>query len=235
MATFFFSLLFFASATAYTALCIQQAYFPDDGYVQPPHLWGVALKALPASSLLLDTLSSGRHGRITATCGALLFSLWGDIALEMEVYTDLSFLLGLGSFAIAHLFFIRAFLFHGYAFTVPRTLLVLTELGLGMFVLGPLFAQNAPEELALPVLIYTTIIAGMLVAATVGVAHTATATVGAVLFAVSDAIIGIDEFLYRSKHHNVAIISLYYTAQWLLVSGMRAADADTAAPPKKTQ
>lgn len=46
-----------------------------------------------------------------------------------------SFLLGLGSFAIAHIFFIRAFLYHGYELTVSKTLLALAELALGVFAL----------------------------------------------------------------------------------------------------
>ena len=144
--------------------------------------------------------------------GALTFSLLGDVILELPHM--LPFALGLGSFLIAHLMYIRRFLIAPVQKiwwpTVPITLYC-----------GTLFWYMLPNlgPLLVPVFVYVLIIATMLWSASIFL-HTHKIHwpfIGAVLFVLSDSLIAINKFITPFSQARYAIIITYWLAQYLII------------------
>ncbi|NKF21121.1 lysoplasmalogenase [Solimonas marina] len=141
---------------------------------------------------------------------ALLLSLVGDVALMYE--SNPAFLTGLGSFLLAHLVFMLAFL-HGVAqWTPPLWAAIFLLYGV---VLGVILVSRAEPALRMPVVIYALVLTGMAITALLrwqglGGGTGAYALLGATLFVLSDSALGIRKFVGRYRGAQGLILSTYW-------------------------
>lgn len=148
---------------------------------------------------------------------ALVFSLAGDVFLMLKE-RDL-FVLGLASFLIAHLAYVAGFLVAGVE--PVRLLAGLVVAGAAVALVGTQIVRTAQErepELVVPVIAYVGVISLMLVVA-IG-SGDASGTLGALLFYLSDALIGWTRFVKDYKWAPLAIIVTYHLAQTALVMAL---------------
>lgn len=164
--------------------------------------------------------------RWALTVVALVFSLAGDTFLMLP--RDL-FIVGLGSFLLAHLAYVAAF-------NTAAPPFVLTAVASGAVVLvgGAVFSKlragmvrMGSTELLFPVTLYALAIVAMVVSAiaTAGrpdwtAGASALAIGGALLFLVSDGVIGWMRFVRPLRWGPLAIIVTYHLAQAGLVLGL---------------
>lgn len=163
---------------------------------------------------------------VAAMAVALVLSLVGDVFLmlpEDSPAADRNFVIGLGAFLLAHVAYIAGFVrLHahaGYAISFVLTGLVLA--GALFATVGLPVRRGAEKEdpaLAVPVLAYVSVISLMVVAAW----WTGDLRIipGALLFAVSDAMIGWTRFVRKDWELDVPIVVTYHLAQILLVLGL---------------
>jgi len=147
---------------------------------------------------------------------ALVMSLAGDVFLMLE---ERFFVPGLGSFLVAHLLYIVAFLTMG----IDGTPFVLgaAAVAVAIRLIGVKLVQGAAEQdrtLALAVTAYILVIS-LMVAFAVGTTRW-WVIIGAVLFYVSDACIGWSRFVGEFPQHRLAIITTYHLGQVALVLGL---------------
>lgn len=147
--------------------------------------------------------------------GALALSLAGDVCLMFE--GDAWFIGGLGSFLLAHLLFIPAFLSGVPAYALPWWSALLA---IYAAVLAAKLLRHA-GPLKLPVLVYVLALSGLALAATMrhqalpsGAALLALA--GALFFVASDSALGIRRFLGPFRGAQALILSTYWTAIGLI-------------------
>lgn len=183
--------------------------------------WPVICKVL--SILLLAVLGfrvDGLLGRALAICAL------GDFLLGVRRLGSLDreplFLLGLGSFLIAHLVYIAMFRKYralvwwkpGPA-RVAGVLVILVALGA---VLGIL--RHSLGSMLIPVVAYSLVLCGMGISAMLADLGTPLAAVGALLFIASDAMIAISKFRRPFPGHEPLIWITYYAAQLLILRGV---------------
>ncbi len=148
---------------------------------------------------------------------ALLFSITGDILLMLP--SD-RFLAGLISFLIAHLFYTAAFVSEtGLGFT-PQVMIPNIIIWIAMYFL---LIPGAGKDMALPVIVYMTVILIMVWQAweryvATGSGSALLAAAGATLFLISDALIGFNRFRTPFGSAEALILSTYFTSQFLLVA-----------------
>ena len=168
-------------------------------------------KPLPLIALLLWLRRAPRgHYRRWISLG-LLWSLIGDLLLEVPV--DL-FILGLGAFLLAHLCFLCAYWDDTHRPAWPALILA-TVLGLGVF---SLLASQGLGPLRVPVALYALAISAMLwrAWARLGVVSRRSAgfgAFGALLFVLSDSLIGVNRFVLPFAGADLAIILSYWLGQ----------------------
>lgn len=173
-----------------------------------------------AAMALLLAAAALTHPRVTERrwlVAALLFSAAGDFLLAMPWWAP-SFVGGLGSFLIAHLCFLGALV----PLAAPSRgrllgagVVAVASAGLLVWFWPHLLADG----LAAPVTVYITVLAAMVAAALLAGLPTAWTAVGAVCFAVSDAMIGIGRFVLDSEALAVPIWWFYAAAQLLITAG----------------
>lgn len=158
--------------------------------------------------------------------GALAVSSVGDFLLGVQQLGSPAgeslFLLGLGSFLIAHLTYIAMFrTYKSLHWRRPgplRTMGVLTILiALGL-VLETLRQSLGP--LLVPVLVYALVLSAMGISAMLANLGTPLAAVGAMLFIVSDAMLAISKFRVPFAGSQPLIWITYYAAQILILLGV---------------
>ncbi len=146
--------------------------------------------------------------------GGLLFSVVGDVFL---LWPEKRFVAGLLSFLVAHIFYAYGFWHESSTiFWLPVVLLVPVVVIFIWLLWGFLGA------LRLPVIIYTLIIAWMLVCASSWLYSTPTlasfyAALGATLFVISDACLAWQKFRGTYVLASLWIMATYYAAQLLIV------------------
>jgi len=155
---------------------------------------------------------------------ALVFSWIGDILLQLTQFRESFFLVGLASFLVTRLIYMAAFFmtpgknvlfFRKFYLILPVALygwgiLYLLSVGLG--------------DMKLPVTVYTVVILGMLLASInrerkVNRQSFLLVFAGAILFVLSDSMIAINRFTQPFELARVAIMSSYFTAQYLIAIG----------------
>jgi uncharacterized membrane protein YhhN len=144
----------------------------------------------------------------------LLFSLAGDVLLMLP--SD-RFAAGLASFLVAHLFYIAAFAADAGFGSAPLALLPFV---LGSAALYPLLRPNL-GRLEIPVLLYMLVIAVMAWQAVarsldVGQLGALLASIGAVLFVISDAALALDRFHRRLPAAPALKLGTYFSGQCLI-------------------
>lgn len=146
---------------------------------------------------------------------ALALSLAGDICLLFP--SDRWFVAGLASFLAAHLAFVAAFLQGVDSFALPAWLAAVAAYG------AALFAVLVPRagRLRLPVLSYGAVLGAMVCAAAARYearadAGAARALAGALLFMLSDSLLGWRRFVGRYRGAQALILSTYWAAIGLI-------------------
>ncbi len=150
--------------------------------------------------------------------GAMLASAAGDFLLAIPWWPP-AFTVGLGSFLVAHLCFLGALLpLRG---DTGRVRLVLIAAVLIAFagMLARFWPTLVVEGMTVPVLAYMTVLAAMVCAALLAKLPTVWTAVGALLFAVSDGMIGIGRFLLQSQALELPIWWVYAASMVLITAG----------------
>ena len=151
--------------------------------------------------------------RIAVAIG-MLFSLGGDIFLMLPGNT---FVFGLVSFLVAHLFYIAAYQSRaGFRFTFWLFLLYALFFGVMLYLLWPHIGA-----LRLPVVIYALVLVGMGWQAAeqwwvLRDRSALLAMAGALLFMLSDGSLALNKFRAPIPQHNLIIMTTYYGAQLLI-------------------
>lgn len=148
---------------------------------------------------------------------ALVFSLGGDVFLMLP---GDRFVEGLASFLVGHLAYIGGLVAWGLD-VVPAWFALVALLFAFIATIGGAIMQAAGEQdrrLRMPVGLYITVITIMVLVA--GATAHSWFLVGALLFYVSDATIGITRFVRNFPYSRVAVMVTYHLAQFLLVFGL---------------
>jgi uncharacterized membrane protein YhhN len=197
------------------------------------------LKAAMALLLAAAALTcSGLRERWLLTA-ALLFSAAGDFLLAMP-WWEPSFVAGLGAFLLAHVCFLWALVplassldpVAARSRVTASAIVVAACAALLLWFWPALLAQG----LAIPVVLYMGVLAAMVCAALLAGLPTRWTALGALCFAVSDAMIGISEFVRTDQLLAVPIWWAYAAAQVLITAGFlfgRDGVPDDAATPAK--
>lgn len=182
----------------------------------------------PAVFAVLSTLLLAVLGfRLDPLLGvALALSCLGDFLLSLHrlgsMNADSLFLFGLGSFLLAHLAYIAVF--RGYrlpAWWKPGTLRLLGVLTI-LVVLGSMLVilRHSLGPLLIPVVIYAVVLSGMGISAILADLGTPLASIGALLFISSDAMLAIGKFRGPFTGSGPLIWTTYYVAQLLILFGI---------------
>jgi uncharacterized membrane protein YhhN len=172
---------------------------------------------------LLLALAAAAHPRVRERrwlMPALILSAVGDALLAIPWWSA-SFVLGLGSFLLAHLCFLGALLPLARVSDRPRPRLVAAAavcvacVGL----LAWFWPQLGRDGLTIPVSMYMAVLVAMVCAALLAQLPTVWTAAGALLFAASDAMIGIGRFVLGSEALAVPIWWTYAAAQVLITAG----------------
>lgn len=176
-----------------------------------------AVKALAAALLAAAAL---RHPVVRERrwlVPALVFSAAGDVLLAMPWWAP-SFVLGLGAFLLAHLCFLGALLPLARR-SAPR----LAAAGVTVVACAALLIWFWPrlvaDGMAAPVTAYIAVLGAMVCAALCAALPTPWTALGAVCFAVSDAMIGIGRFVLGTEALAVPIWWAYAASLLLITAG----------------
>ncbi|VVD86483.1 putative membrane protein [Pandoraea communis] len=187
-----------------------------------PYADQAVAKALLCALLLFAVLHHRMPRERVWLCAALFFSGAGDVLLALPTLAQ-GFVLGLAAFLLAHLAYFALFwrLRRPWA-QVPgwhRVAIVLVWVTAALA-----YAMYWPGmgELKAPVACYVIVLAMMASAALLADVCGEWAAVGALLFTISDALIGATRFVGTIPAQEYAIWILYALAQLLLAAGIMA-------------
>ncbi len=142
----------------------------------------------------------------------LVLSFFGDLFLLFKW----GFLAGLGSFLLAHLFYIISF----SKFSVKKPSIIFMIMLL-IYVSGLLFYLFPHlNEMKIPVIIYGIVIAAMLYFAVK--TRNRNLIFGALFFVISDSFLSVNLFVKETTALSLLVMITYVAAQWFLVKGMLA-------------
>jgi uncharacterized membrane protein YhhN len=158
------------------------------------------------------------YGLKPATRNGLLFTLFfawlGDVFLLIPGDSTLYFQLGLGSFLVMQIAYIRQFVNMGALrwsyFLIPVLVYVIGFLGF--------LYPNLPAALVPPVLVYALALGSMLYFA-FQIPHSVLRW-GAFLFVVSDSLLAFGKFYFEYPWNSFAVMSTYILAQLLLIRAL---------------
>jgi uncharacterized membrane protein YhhN len=172
----------------------------------------VILKVMPLTCLIGWVVATARDGYARLILAGLIFSLAGDVLLEIS---DDLFVPGLVAFLIGHLWYIVAFLRATRALNPIRLLIFAAWVIAAYLTLLPNL-----KDMALPVAAYVTVIGVMMwrASARVGAGGRSTpdqwaALIGAILFGLSDTLLALDKFNAVLIGPGFTVIVLYWLGQ----------------------
>jgi uncharacterized membrane protein YhhN len=166
-------------------------------------------KPLPVLSLLFLLKPDSKFRKLIYI--GFLFSLAGDILLETA---DSLFVFGLGSFLVAHIFYIMAF-WKRKTVNAAGTAFLLFIFGSGYYY----FLFPDLQQMAIPVLVYIIVILIMVwssFAQRKYDRHARFAAWGALFFMFSDSLIAYTKFHAPVEYSRYVIIITYWLAQYLI-------------------
>lgn len=155
---------------------------------------------------------------------ALIFSWLGDVLLLFVEQNQLYFLLGLGAFFMAHIFYIVLFrrIISSNSNTNPTNivLLVIAVLFYDFVLTSVLWVHLG--DLKYPVLLYSIVLSGMLFTALIASKQLNSSSkiqliIGAILFVISDSLLAINKFYLPFQAASIMIMFSYIAAQYLIV------------------
>jgi uncharacterized membrane protein YhhN len=180
-----------------------------------------AVKALTAALLAVAAMTHPIARERRWLVAALVFSAAGDFLLAMPWWQP-SFVLGLGAFLVAHLCFLAA-LIPLVSRSGPR----LTAAAVTLLACVALLVWFSPrllaEGMAVPVTLYIAVLGAMVCAALLARLPTPWTALGAVCFAVSDAMIGISKFVLGPTNTAALAVPIwwaYATSLVLITAGL---------------
>jgi uncharacterized membrane protein YhhN len=154
---------------------------------------------------------------------ALVMSAAGDFFLAMPWWKP-AFVCGLGSFLVAHLCFIGALwpLAWGKRGNTsrPRLLLIGVVFAGVAGMLTRFWPKLVTQGMTVPVIIYMSVLAAMVCTALLARLPTVWTALGALLFAVSDGMIGVGQFVLESQALELPIWWVYAAAVVLITAGL---------------
>lgn len=168
-----------------------------------------------------------RKGRFTnKIIAGLFFSLLGDVFLMFTQLDEIYFMLGLGAFMIAHLFYIGAFYVDcTNKIEVSKRYVLPIFLVFG-FVCMTYYTVLRPYlgNMKFPVLFYSFAITLMAITAALRYGKTNTKSfawilLGALMFLLSDSILAYNKFVERIEIGDLLIMITYMLAQFLIAIG----------------
>lgn len=177
-----------------------------------------AAKALAAVLLAAAALSHPIARERRWLVGALLFSAAGDFLLAMP-WWEPSFVLGLAAFLVAHVCFLVLLWPLVRATPVRRTAAVVTVLAC-VALLVWFWPRLVADGMAVPVTAYIAVLGAMVCTALLADLPTPWTAMGAVCFAVSDAMIGIGRFVLGDETLAVPIWWVYAASLLLISAGV---------------
>lgn len=188
-------------------IAVMREWRPLEAVAKP-----LTMVMLIAAAACLDPRSSGQRGWFLVALG---FSLLGDVLLMLPE----RFVLGLGSFLVAHVAFVVGFVVAGNldptAFVVAVVVLGVVDVALLRRIVTAMRRDVDAAGLVTPVIGYAAVISLM---TAVAVAHGVwLAVVGAGLFMVSDLAIVWSRFVRPFASARVFIMVTYHLAQFALV------------------
>lgn len=161
----------------------------------------------------------------------LFFSWIGDIALMVDEFMPILFVVGLGAFLIAHIGYSLAFLRNvkdsGAALNVSKSLGLALPFALFTGCFFYYVKDSIPAELFVPVLAYTVVISIMGITSALRHGHVDAKTfnwvlIGAILFILSDCVIAINKLVLNLEYnYQLSILNmiLYLTGQFMITVG----------------
>jgi uncharacterized membrane protein YhhN len=152
---------------------------------------------------------------------ALVFSAAGDFLLALPWWQP-SFVLGLGAFLVAHLCFLAA-LIPLVSRSGPRLAAASVTVLACVALLVWFWPRLLDEGMAVPVTLYIAVLGAMVCAALLARLPTPWTALGAVCFAVSDAMIGISKFVLASTNTEALAVPIwwaYATSLVLITAGL---------------
>lgn len=184
-------------------------------------------KPLIVISLFLyaSSMSDGNRLIRQKLLPALAFSWMGDLFLMFETNHSLFFMLGLGSFLLAHIFYILFFRGIRKMQADPPKLQFPVVLLTGMYIVTLLrILYPGLGGLKIPVTLYAVVLGGMLISAFQAFHRPVSpeariAMAGAVLFIVSDSLLAVNRFYASIPQAGLLIMLSYGMAQAALVFG----------------
>jgi uncharacterized membrane protein YhhN len=180
----------------------------------------VGQPAFKASMALLLTVAAVAHPNVRQRrwlMPALLLSAAGDWLLAIP-WWEASFVGGLGAFLLAHLCYLGALVPLAHR-SKPRLAAVAVTVVVCAALLVWFWPRLGPAHLTLPVVVYLVVLCAMVCAALLARLPTPWTAIGAVCFAVSDAMIGIGRFVLGSDALAVPTWWAYAAAQVLITAG----------------
>jgi uncharacterized membrane protein YhhN len=176
-----------------------------------------AVKALTAVLLAVAALTQPVARERRWLIAALVFSAAGDFLLAIPWWQP-SFVLGLAAFLIAHLCFLAA-LIPLVSSSAPRLAAAAVTVLACAALLVWIWPRLVEEGMAVPVTLYIAVLGAMVCAALLARLPTPWTALGAVCFAASDAMIGIDGFVLDSQALAVPIWWAHATSLLLITAG----------------
>jgi uncharacterized membrane protein YhhN len=193
------------------------------------------------SVTLLKNERKGSFGILILT--GLIFSLIGDVLLIFQEKIPVCFMLGLGSFLIAHILFIAAFtktylINHEIKFLQKYGWVMLLIVAYAWFFFDAVKASLG--SMMGPVLIYIMVISLMLLIALnrfrkVSATSFAWITAGAFFFVASDSLLAWNKFVRELDHSHLLIMITYGLAQYGIARGAASQLRDVSSKSISTQ
>ena len=149
---------------------------------------------------------------------ALLLSAVGDFFLAIPWWTP-AFVCGLGAFLAAHLCYLGALLPLRGNTGRSRMAAVATVIVACVSMLARFWPTLVADGLTIAVTVYVTVLGAMVCSALVARLPTVWTAVGAVLFAISDGMIGVGQFVLGSPALELPIWWVYAASQVLITAG----------------
>ena len=158
----------------------------------------------------------------------ILFSLIGDVVLMISL--DRFFLMGLGAFLIAHIFYVIGFNIPLPALSAWSVILVILIGWGGSKVIRRILVsvlEKGQGRMRLPITAYSVVISIMLLSAmlklndlTWNASAALLVSLGAFLFYISDIILAWNKFVSPIQHGRIYNIAAYHLGQILLIAGV---------------
>ena len=177
-----------------------------------------AVKALAAVLLAAAALTHPIARERRWLVGALLFSAAGDFLLAMP-WWEPSFVLGLAAFLVAHVCFLVTLWPLVRATPVRRVAAGVTVLACAGLLVW-FWPRLVADGMAVPVTAYIAVLGAMVCTALLADLPTPWTAMGAVCFAVSDAMIGIGRFVLGDETLAVPIWWVYAASLLLISAGV---------------